>query len=327
MKKILTKKTANASFSVLKSAFNGFMADKGLKLSASLSYYTLFSLAPMLLLIISLASTFFGRDAIEGRVFYQIRDLIGNDAAIQIQQVIKNLELSGKTTLSLVIGTLTLIIGATTVFGEIQDSINMIWKVKAKPKKGWLKLIKDRLTSGSVIIGLGFLLITSLIINGAIVALSGILHQYFPDFTIIIFNLINVAISFFVVTVLFGVIFKVLPDAKIKWKDVRAGAFFTACLFLLGRYLIGLYISTTGAGSPYGAAGSIIVILLWIYYTAAILYFGAEFTRAYAIFKGRHIKPSDYAVYIEQREIEQDPGIASSGATPPAQENNTNALK
>lgn len=299
-------KTVKNSIQVLKDTFTGFMADKGLKLSASLSYYTLFSLAPMLLLIISLASTFFGRDAIEGRVFFEIRDLIGNQAAAQIQQVIKNLELSGKTTLSLVIGVFTLILGATTVFGEIQDSINIIWKVKAKPKKGWLKLIKDRLRSGSIIIGLGFLLIVSLIANGVIVALSTLFEQYFPSFTVLLINIANIAISFLVITILFGVIFKVLPDAKIKWRDVKAGAFFTACLFLLGRYVIGLYITTTGAGSPYGAAGSIIVILLWVYYTAAILYFGAEFTRAYAIFKGRNIQPADYAVYVEQREIERE---------------------
>ncbi|MFP9100591.1 YihY/virulence factor BrkB family protein [Flavobacterium sp. RHBU_24] len=312
MKKVFRKATVKSSFTVLKDTFNGFMADKGLKLSASLSYYTLFSLAPMLLLIISLASAFFGRDAIEGRVFFEIRDLIGNDAAAQIQQVIKNLELSGKTTLSLIIGVLTLIIGATTVFGEIQDSINIIWKVKAKPKKGWLKLIKDRLRSGSIIIGLGFLLIVSLIVNGAVVTLSDLLKQWFPDFTIIVFNIINIAISFLVVTLLFGVIFKVLPDAKIRWRDVKAGAFFTACLFLLGRYLIGIYITSTGAGSPYGAAGSIIVILLWIYYTAAILYFGAEFTRAFAIFKGRKIEPSEFAVYVEMREIEKNAGSVTN---------------
>ncbi len=314
------KKTFKDSWCIIKDTFTGFMADKGLKLSASLSYYTMFSLAPLLLLIISLASTFFGRDAIEGRVFYQIRDLIGPQAAVQIQQVIKNLELSGKTNLSLIIGVFTLILGATTVFGEIQDSINMIWKVKAKPKKGWLKLVKDRLRSGSIIIGLGFLLIVSLIVNGAIVALNDILEGYFPWFTVILFNVANIAVSFLVITILFGVIFKVLPDAKIRWRDVRAGAFFTACLFLLGRYLIGLYITTTGAGSPYGAAGSIIVILLWVYYTAAILYFGAEFTRAYALFKGRNIQPAEYAVYVEQREVEREKTPANVSISPEKQE-------
>jgi membrane protein len=306
MKKIFTKKTFKSSITILKETFTSFMQDKGLKLSASLSYYTIFSLAPLLLLIISLAGAIFGQEASEGRIFEEIHNLIGDKAAVQIQQVIENLRLSGKTTMSVIIGAVTLIIGATTVFGEIQDSINMIWKVKAKPRKGWLKLIKDRLLSGSIIIGLGFLLVVSLIANGALVALNNILKQWFPDFTIILFNLANIAISFLVITVLFGVIFKLLPDAKIKWKDVRAGAFFTACLFLLGRYLIGLYISTTAAGSPYGAAGSLIVILLWVYYTAAILYFGAEFTRTYAIFKGRKIQPTEFAVFVEQREIERE---------------------
>lgn len=306
MKKYFSKATFKKGWGILKETFNGFMADKGLKLSASLSYYTIFSLAPLLLLIISLAGAFFGKEASEGRIFEEINELIGSQAAMQVQQIISNLELSGKTTLSVIIGSVTLVIGATSIFGEIQDSINLIWKVKAKPQKGWLKLVKDRLLSGSIIIGLGFLLIVTLIVNGVLVALNDILKSYFPDFTIILFNGINVAVSFLVITVLFGVIFKVLPDAKIAWKDVRAGAFFTACLFMLGRYVIGLYIVTTGAGSPYGAAGSIIIILLWVYYTAAILYFGAEFTRAYANANGAQIVPAEYAVFIEVKETEKD---------------------
>lgn len=306
MKKYLRKKSVKNTIAILKDAGKGFMQDKGLKLSASLSYYTIFSMAPMLLLIISLAGAFFGEDAIQGRLFEEINGLIGSDAAKQIEQIITNLRLSGQTTISLIIGAVTLIITATTVFGEIQDSINIIWKLKAKPKKGWLKLLKDRLQSGSIIIGLGFLLIVTLIVNGLLLTLSDILRQYFPDVTLVIVNIINVAISFMVITILFGVIFKVLPDAKIAWKDVRAGAFFTACLFMLGRYLIGIYIETTAAGSPYGAAGSIIVILLWVYFTAAILYFGAEFTRAYANFVGVKIMPAEYAVFVEQHEIERE---------------------
>lgn len=306
MKNIFSKTSLHNTFKLLKDTFNGFMGDKGLKLSASLSYYTIFSLAPLLLLVISLAGVIYGQEASEGRIFEEINGLIGNEAAAQVQQIIRNLQLSGKSTLSAIIGAITLIIGATTVFGEIQDSINMIWRVKAKPKKGWLKIIKDRLLSGSIIIGLSFLLIVSLIINGALMALNDILKAYFPDLTIILLNGANVVISFTVITLLFGVIFKVLPDAKIAWKDVRAGAFFTALLFMLGRYLISLYIETTAAGSPYGAAGSIIVILLWVYYTAAILYFGAEFTREYACYKGTKIEPADYAVYVEQKETEKN---------------------
>lgn len=306
MKNYFSKRSLKNGFSILKDTITGFMEDKGLKLSASLSYYTVFSMAPLLLLVISLAGAFFGQEAIEGRVFEELNGLIGAQAAAQVQEIITNLKLSGKTNMSVIIGAVTLVIGATTVFGEIQDSINMIWRVKAKPKRGWVKLLKDRLLSGSVIIGLGFLLIVSLLVNGVVLTLGDTLKAHFPDVTVVVINIVNLAVSFIVITILFGVIFKVLPDAKIAWKDVRAGAFFTACLFLLGRYLIGIYIETTAAGSPYGAAGSIIVILLWVYYTAAILYMGAEFTRIYADHIGAHIEPAEYAVYVEQKERERD---------------------
>ena len=311
-----TKITMRAAYSILKDTFQGFIDNRGLKFSASLSYYTVFSLAPLLLLMISLASIFFGRDAIQGQVFGEINGLIGNQAAVQIQDVIKNMELSGKTTFAIIIGSITLFIGATSVFGEIQDSINIIWKVKAKPKRSWLKWIKDRLLSSSLIAGLSFLLIVSLMINGVLLALSEWLKNYIPDTMLIVFQIINILISFLVITILFGVIFKVLPDAKIGWKDVSAGAFFTACLFMLGRFLIGLYIDFSDTGSAYGAAGSLIVILVWVYYTAAILYFGAEFTRVYAEYMGARIEPADYAVYVEQYEKEKEVAILPATAQP-----------
>lgn len=311
-----TKITMKTAFRILKDTFQNFVDDHALKFSASLSYYTLFSLAPLLLLMISLASVFFGREAIQGQVFGEINGVLGNEAAAQIQDIIKNLELSGKTTFALIAGGVTLMIGATTVFGEIQDSINIIWKVKAKPKRGWLKWIKDRLLSSSLVAGLGFLLIVSLMVNGVLLALSSWLKNYFPDVTLIIFQILNILISFSVITALFGVIFKVLPDAKIAWKDVGAGAFFTACLFLLGRFLIGLYIDYTDTGSAYGAAGSIIVILVWVYYTAAILYFGAEFTKVYAEYTGARIEPADYAVYVEHYEKERIVKVLPETAKP-----------
>lgn len=311
-----TRITMNAAWKILKDTFTGFLEDKALKFSASLSYYTVFSMAPLLLLLISLAGIFFGREAIQGQIFGEINGLIGNQAAAQIQDVIKNMELSGETNLALIIGIITLIIGATSVFGEIQDSINIIWRVKAKPKRGWLKLITDRLLSSSLIVGLGFLLVVSLIINGALAALSEWLKNYFPDVTLILFQLGNFLIGFAVIMTLFGVIFKVLPDAKIAWKDVRAGAFFTACLFMLGRYLISLYIGFSGTASTYGAAGSLIVILVWVYYTAAILYFGAVFTRVYAEYIGAKIEPADYAVYVEQHEKERTVTVIPSTAKP-----------
>jgi membrane protein len=306
MKNYFKKKNFTAGFIILKNTFIGFIEDRGLKLSASLSYYTIFSLAPLLLLSISLAGFFFGREAIQGQVFGEINGLIGNEAAAQIQEIIKNMEISGKTNAAILIGSITLLIGATSVFVEIQDSINIIWKLKAKPKKGWVKILKDRLLSSSLIVGLGFLLIVSLMVDGILVTFSDWLKSYFPDVTIILFQIISVLISFVVITVLFAVIFKVLPDAKIGWRDVTKGAIFTTCLFILGRFLIGIYIEQSNTGSAYGAAGSLIVILVWVYYTAAILYIGAEFTRVYADFTGRRIEPADYAVYVEEHEKEKE---------------------
>lgn len=306
IKKYFSKKAIGNGFKILKAAFGAFMDDRALKLSASLAYYTIFSLGPLLLLMISLAGLFLGKDAIQGKVFGEINGMVGNDAALQIQDMIKHLEMSGKSTISVIIGVVTLIIGATTVFGEIQESINMIWQVKPKPKKGWVKMVKDRLLSGSLIVTLGFLLLVSLVVNGALLALSDRLKVFLPDVTIIIFNIANIAISFTVISVLFGVIFKVLPDVKISWKDVRSGSIFTTILFMIGRLVIGVYIQKSGTSSTYGAAGSLIVILLWVYYTAAILYFGAEFTRAYADFKGVKIEPADFAVHVETTEQEKE---------------------
>ena len=303
----MEKKTFfKTAFGILKETVSTFMDNKGLKLSASLAYYTLFSMAPLLLLVISLAGAFFGREAIEGSVFAELNGLVGNDAAAQIQQIIKNMELSGSTTLSLVIGTVSLIIGATTVFGDIQDSVNKIWSVKAKPEKGWLKLVKDRLLSGSIIIGLGFLLIVALVVNGAVSAFDYILKGWLPDFSVVMLTALTALVNFLVLALLFGVIYKVLPDAKIKWRDVRAGALFTAALFMLGRYVIGIYIDKADVGSPYGAAGSLIIILIWVYYSAAILYISTSFTKVYAAAKGENIKPSDHAVYVEEKEVESD---------------------
>jgi len=293
-------------FKIAKATLMGFLDDKGMKLSAALAYYTIFALAPLLLLLISLAGIFLGKDAIQGKVFEELNGLIGASAALQIQDMIKAIELSDKSTFALVIGIFTLFIGATSIFGEIQDSINIIWKVKAKPKKGWLKLLKNRLLSSSLIVSLGFLLIVSLIANGVILAMMDRLSRFLPDMTVWIANILNTAITFIVITILFGAIFKVLPDVKIKWKEVRIGAFFTACLFLIGRFLIGLYISTTATGSTFGAAGSLIVVLVWIYYTAVILYLGAEFTQVYAEYKGHHIEPADFAVAVIQKELEKD---------------------
>lgn len=290
---------------IFKSTVSGFMNEDCLKYSASLSYYTIFSIGPILVLMISLAGIFFGEDAIQGKVFSEMRGLVGPSAARQIQEVISNLKLSGKSNFALIASIITLVIGATTVFGDIQNSINRIWHVRAKPKRGWLKLITDRLLSSSLVVGLGFLLMVTLVVNGIILAFTDRLQVYFPDITVFFMNAVNFALSFGIIFILFGIIFRTLPDVKIEWKTVRTGALFTALLFIIGRYAIGLYLESSGTESTYGAAGALVLVLLWVYYTAAILYFGAVYTRENAIANGIPIQPADYAVYVEEKERER----------------------
>lgn len=294
------------SFTILKNTVQGFLNEDSLKYSASLAYYTVFSIGPILVLMITLASLFYGEDAVKGRLFGELNSLVGASAASQIQSIIKNLELSGKSTLALIISGVTLLIGATTVFGDIQNSINRIWHVRAKPKKGWLKIVKDRLLSSSLVIGLGFLLVVTLVINGIVLTFTDNLQRYFPDITVYLFDAINFLLTFGIIFILFSVIFKILPDVNIKWSTVRAGAIFTAILFIVGRLLIGFYLQNSDTETTYGAAGSIVLILLWVYYTAAILYFGAVFTREYATYKGIAIEPSEFAVHVEVKEIERN---------------------
>ena len=294
---------------IIKQTFTDFIAERVLKLSAALSYYTLFSLPGLLIIIIWVSEIFYRDAAVEGTVYGQIADFVGKDAALQIQEAIRNATLSSENQFATILGFVTLVIGATSVFGEIQDSINLIWRLKAKPRKGWLKLIVNRLLSFSIIISLGFLLLVSLIINGVMDAFIDRLTVAFPHAEVIAVYSVNVLITFAITSFLFGLIFKVLPDAKIKWHNVRVGAFTTAILFMLGKFLIGYYLGHSRMTSAYGAAGSIIVILLWVYYSAIILYFGAVFTRVYAIHTGSHIYPDNYAVWVKEVEVESEHSI------------------
>lgn len=301
-----SKRFVGRWLTILKNTFTIFMDVRGLKFSASLAYYTIFSLAPLLVLTISLAAIFFGQEAAEGKIFEEINGLVGNNAASQIETMLQNVRVKEDNTLAFIIGIGTLLIGATTVFSDMQHSINRIWEIKPKPKRGWVKLITDRLLSSSLVLSLGFLLIVSLIINGLLMVFMDYLRRLLSDLAVYLSIALDAVINFIVISALFGVIFKFLPDVRIKWKDVRAGAFFTALLFMLGRVLIGFYIQTTGQGSTYGAAGSIIILLLWVYYTAAILYVGASFTRAYTESRGRRIVPAEFAVHVEERETEKE---------------------
>lgn len=310
-------------------AGKGFMDDRVMKLSAALAYYTIFSLTPLIVIVISAASLFLGSmpdpDGAnlnpKEELFSEITELVGPEATAQLQTFVTNANTTGKSTLGLIIGIVTLIVGATAIFIEIQDSINLIWKVKAVPKKGWKKLIINRLLSFSLIVSMGFLLLVSLVINSIVVAIgdklgylisSSKISKYLPvvdHTTTLLFNILSNAVTLAAVTAIFTIIFKVLPDVKLKWKPAIVGALFTALLFSLGKYLIGIYIEKGNPGSAFGAANSLIVILLWVYYTSIILYFGAEFTQAYAERYAKGIMPSKYAVHTKIVVVEKDVNV------------------
>ncbi len=300
-----------AMWSIIKQSFSDFIDNRVLKLSAALAFYTIFSLPAMLIIIISVSDIFWGREAIEGTLYNQISGFVGKDAAIQIQQTIRNAALSYESKFATMVGLVTLLIGATSVFSEIQDSINHIWKLKTKPYKGkgYLRLIVNRLLSFSVVVGLGFILLVSLVLNGLMDLLLNRLTILFPAITVIMVYVFNVVLTFGITALLFGMIFKVLPDAKIEWKHVRIGAFTTAVLFMFGKFLIGFYLGQSQLSTTYGTAGSAIVLLLWVYYSAMILYFGAVFTHVYAAHRGSRIYPNKYAVWVQEIEVESDKSI------------------
>jgi len=298
------KNTGSKVFYLLKETANEFMEDNVMKLSAALSYYTIFSLPPLLIIIISLSGVFFGEDAVRGELFNQINGMVGNDAALQIQEAIKNVKLSGSTTFATVLSVLILLMGASGVFAEIQNSINFIWGIKAKPKKGLIKFLKNRLMSFSMIGTVGFLLMVGLIINSVMDLLSSRLLSYFSTDFVYVFYVLNYLVVFIIIIILFTVIFRTLPDGNVVLKDCIIGASFTGVLFLIGKFAIGFYLGSSTVASVYGAAGSVILILVWVYYSAIILYFGAEFTKVYAITHGKNIVPNAYSVKILKETIE-----------------------
>ena len=298
------KKFGIKVWKLLKETYAEFDEDNAIKLSASLSYYTIFSLPPLIIIILSICGVFFGTEAVTGQFFGQINGLVGNAAAIQIQNTIKNVELSDSNVFATIIGVITLIIGASGVFAEIQSSINFIWGLKAKPNKGFVKFLKNRMMSFSMIAAVGFLLLVSLTVNTVMDAINSKLMLYFPDGTVYLFYILNTIILFLSTTMLFSIIFKTLPDGSIGWKDTLIGSGVTSVLFMIGKFLIGLYLGSSTVASAYGAAGSIIVILVWVYYSAIILYFGAEFTKVYALSYGKKIIPNDYAVEITKEIFE-----------------------
>lgn len=277
---------------------NDFITLNIMRMSAALAYYTVFGLAPMIIIVLRLSSVFASRKP-AGYIYLQIRHFVGDEAALQIQSVIQNVISRQQGAIMQIIGVIALVISATGIFTEIQDSINTIWRLRPKPKRGWIKLLLNRVLSFSIVISLGFILLVSLLVNALLAALMSRLSQLFPEGAVLTSYFVNIVITFLTTTFLFAIIFKVLPDAKIRWKDVLIGAITTATLFMFGRFVIGYYLQKTNTISAFGAAGSVIIILSWVYYSAIILYFGAAFTRENAKLKGREIYPNDYAVWIE----------------------------
>jgi len=286
-------------WTLAKETFSEWSNDKAPRLGAALSYYTVFALAPLLLVVIAVAGLVFGRQAAEGRLMAQLAELVGIDAARALQAMLAKAALHGGGAIATDIGLVTLGVGATGVVVELQDALNTVWKVVPKPGRGIKGLIRDRLLSVGVVLGFGFLLIVSLVASAGLAAAGTVMRGWVPGWMILGYVL-NYGVSIGVIGVLLAMIFKVLPDVKISWSDVWIGAFVTSVLFHIGKFLIGLYVGKASVGSTFGAAGSLAVLLVWIYYTSQLVLLGAEFTRVYANHFGSHVVPSENAVAVPE---------------------------
>jgi membrane protein len=286
-------------FSLAKESFKEWQEDGALQLGAALSYYTIFSIAPLLLIAIAIAGVAFGREAVEGQLVGQIEGLVGRQGAEAVQTMIANAGKHGQGVLPTVLGIATILFGATGVFVQLQDSLNKIWDVKPKPGGGVKAFLMQRVISFGMVLGIGFLLLVSLIFAAGVAALDEFATGLLPGAETLI-GILGFLVSFALVTLLFAMIYRVLPDVEIAWRDVWVGAGVTALLFTIGKYLIGLYLGNSSVASAYGAAGSLVVVLLWVYYSSQILFLGAEFTQVYATRYGSRIVPSEGAVRVDE---------------------------
>ncbi len=299
---------------VMKCSGQDFVNFRITRMSAALAYYTIFAIAPMIILIINVSTFFYRKQAtVQNSIYSEIRSFVGDAAALQIQDLIKTATLSKSSTFASVVSIIAIIVAATGIFSEIQDSINIIWGLKAKPKNGILKILLNRLLSFSIIVSVSFVLLVSLLVNSILDVLLSRLEHVFPHIKIAYIG--NFILTFIITTYLFGAIFKILPDAKIKWKDVLKGAVTTSILFMLGKFAITFYLGTKNIGNIYGAAGSIVIVLLWVYYSSIILYFGAAVTKNNAQLHGNRIYPNDYAVWTEYVEKEKTGALQQQDTT------------
>jgi membrane protein len=297
MNTLAAVKDPRALLSILKETYGDWSEDKASRLAAALAYYTAFSIAPLLLIAIAVAGLVFGREAAQGQIFSQLEGLLGADGASAIQTGIANSDKAGAGTLSAIIGLATLIWSASSLFGQLQDSLNTIWEVQPDPHAGIVATVKRRFLSMTMVLGIAFVLLVSLVLSAGLSAVGGLLGDVLPGGNVI-WQVVNFIVSFAIITGLFAAIYKVLPDATVTWGDVWIGAAVTALLFTAGKVLIGLYLGHASVGSTFGAAGSLLVFLVWVYYSAQILFFGAEFTQVYARRYGSRIVPAEGAVAL-----------------------------
>ena len=289
------------ALALLKQAAWDWFDDQATTLGAAVAYYTVFSLAPLFIITISIAGFVFGREAAEGQIFEQLRTLIGETSAAAVEDVVESATSKPATgVVATIVGFVVLIVGASGVFAQMQASLNAIWRVQPKPGGGvFWGLVRDRILSFGFILVVGFLLLISLVLSAIIAFIGEWFGGFVPGVEMLI-QILNAIISLAVITLLFAMIFKFLPDIEISWRDVWIGALITAALFTVGKEILGLYLGKSGVASSYGAAGSLIVLLLWVYYSAQIVFFGAEFTKAYAKKFGSHVTPTENAMPVSK---------------------------
>jgi len=298
-------------FGVVRDAFKDWGEDKASRLGASLAYYTIFSLGPLLLIVIAIASLVF--ENAEDQIVGTISSVVGKEGGDVIEQTIQNANKGGANIIATIIGIVTLLLGASGVFGQLKDALNTIWEVKPKPGLGLMATLKERFLSFTMVLGTGFLLLVSLVLNAAVAALGVFLNRFLPGGEIV-GQVVNFVITFAVITLMFALLYKFLPDVKIGWSDVWVGAAITALLFALGQFALGLYLSFGDVGSSFGATGSLVVVLVWIYYSAQIFLLGAELTQVYTNRYGSHVQPAENAEFVTQEQRAQE-GITPEGKT------------
>jgi membrane protein len=292
---------------LLTMTFRQWLQDKAPQLGAALAYYTVFSLAPLILLLLAVFGLIYGNSEVARReILHQLYAFLDRSSAKAVEDIATSTGKPAANTLATIAGIAVALFGASGVFGQLQDALNTIWGVKPRPGKGIASFLRARFLSFAMVAGVCFLLLVSLVVSAVITAVGGYLEHLLPGGSILAWT-IHLVLDMGVVTLLFAMIFMILPDAKLSWRDVRLGAALTAALFLVGKYALAVYLGSGAVGSAYGAAGSLITMLIWVYYASQIVLFGAEFTQVYANERGRGVRPAKYAVRVERREIELPP--------------------